>query len=158
MKLRAAAIVLSAALCSAGLAGGAAADETITLVERAAGDTVTDLGAKGDSAGDILTFANEIYDKANAKKAGSDNGWCARTVVGKAWECIWTTTLAEGQITVEGPFYDTADLRARDHRRHRRVCRSQRLPGAARPQRQGHRVRLRLQAEVAAARRLTSSA
>jgi Allene oxide cyclase len=109
LKLRAAAIVLSAALCSAGLAGGAAADETITLVERAASDTVTDLGAKGDSAGDILTFANEIYDKANAKKAGSDNGWCARTVVGKAWECIWTTTLAEGQITVEGPFYDTAD-------------------------------------------------
>jgi hypothetical protein len=108
LKLRAA-IVLSAALCSAGLAGGAAADETITLVERAASDTVTDLGAKGDSAGDILTFANEIYDKANAKKAGSDNGWCARTVVGKAWECIWTTTLAEGQITVEGPFYDTAD-------------------------------------------------
>ena len=109
LKLCAAAIVLSAALCSAGLAGGAAADETITLVERAASDTVTDLGAKGDSAGDILTFANEIYDKANAKKAGSDNGWCARTVVGKAWECIWTTTLAEGQITVEGPFYDTAD-------------------------------------------------
>ena len=30
-------------------------------------------------------------------------------MVGKAWECIWTLTLAEGQITVEGPFYDTAD-------------------------------------------------
>jgi allene oxide cyclase len=108
-KLPIAAVVLTAALGSAFLAGPAAADETITLVERAASDTVTDLGAKGDSAGDILTFANEIYDKANAKKAGSDNGWCARTVVGKAWECIWTTTLAEGQITVEGPFYDTAD-------------------------------------------------
>ena len=64
---------------------------------------------KGDSAGDILTFANEVFDKDNANKVGSDNGWCARTVVGKAWECIWTTTLAEGQITVEGPFYDTAD-------------------------------------------------
>ena len=109
LKLRAAAIVLSAALCSAGLAGGAAADETITLVERAASDTVTDLGAKGDSAGDILTFANEIYDKANANKVGSDNGFCARTVAGKAWECIWTLTLADGQITAEGPFYDTAD-------------------------------------------------
>src|SRR5215813_9761551 len=90
-------------------AGSAAADETITLVERAASDAVTDLGAKGDSAGDILTFANEVYDKGNAKKVGTDNGWCARTVAGKAWECIWTTTLADGQITVEGPFYDTAD-------------------------------------------------
>ena len=108
-KLQAAAIVLTAALGSAFLIGPAAADETLTLVERAGSDTVTDLGAQGDSVGDILTFANEVYDKDNANKVGSDNGWCARTVVGKAWECIWTLTLAEGQITVEGPFYDTAD-------------------------------------------------
>jgi allene oxide cyclase len=86
-----------------------AKDTTLKLVERATTDAVTDLGAKGDSAGDILTFANDIYDKDNANKVGSDNGWCARTVAGKAWECIWTTTLAGGQITVEGPFYDTAD-------------------------------------------------
>jgi hypothetical protein len=103
------AAAIAALLMPALLAGGAAADESITLVERASSDTVTDLGAKGDSVGDILTFANEVYDKENAKKVGSDNGWCARTVAGKAWECIWTTTLADGQITVEGPFYDTAD-------------------------------------------------
>jgi hypothetical protein len=100
---------LCAMLASAVLTGPAVADETIALVERAASDTVTDLGEKGDSAGDILTFANDVYDKDNAKKVGTDNGWCARTVVGTAWECIWTTTLAGGQITVEGPFYDTAD-------------------------------------------------
>src|SRR5262249_6792489 len=86
-----------------------AAAETLKLVERATSDTVTDLGAKGDSAGDILTFANEVYDKSNTKKVGSDNGWCARTAVGKAWECIWTLTLDHGQIPVEGPSYDTAD-------------------------------------------------
>jgi hypothetical protein len=103
------AAAIAALLMPALLAGGAAADESITLVERASSDTVTDLGAKGESVGDILTFANEVYDKENAKKVGSDNGWCARTVAGKAWECIWTTTLADGQITVEGPFYDTAD-------------------------------------------------
>ncbi len=108
-KLSAAAIVLSAAFGSAFLMGRAAADETLALVEHATSDTVTDTGAKGDSVGDILTFANDVFDKDNAKKVGSDNGWCARTVVGKAWECIWTVTLAKGQITVEGPFYDTAD-------------------------------------------------
>ncbi len=108
-KLSAAAIVLSAAFGSALLADRAAADETLALVEHATSDTVTDTGAKGDSVGDILTFANDVFDKDNAGKVGSDNGWCARTVVGKAWECIWTVTLAEGQITVEGPFYDTAD-------------------------------------------------
>jgi hypothetical protein len=108
-RLHAAAVVLSAALGAACLTGGAAADETLTLVERATSDAVTDLGAQGDSAGDILTFANEVFDKDNANKVGSDQGWCARTVVGKAWECIWTTILADGQITVQGPFYDTAD-------------------------------------------------
>jgi len=104
-----AAAALAALLTPAFLAGAAAADETIALVERASTDATTDLGAQGDSAGDILTFANEVYDKNNAKKAGFDNGWCVRTVPGKAYECIWTTTLADGQITVEGPFYDTAD-------------------------------------------------
>ncbi|MGH6960584.1 MAG: allene oxide cyclase family protein [Dongiaceae bacterium] len=108
-KLHAAAIVLSAALGSASVTDGAAADETLTFVERATSDAVTDLGAQGDSAGDILTFANEIFDKDNANKVGSDNGFCARTVAGKAWECVWTLTLADGQITAEGPFYDTAD-------------------------------------------------
>ena len=27
-------------------------------------------------------------------------------MAGAAYECIWTTFLASGQITVEGPFYD----------------------------------------------------
>jgi hypothetical protein len=107
--LHAAAIVLSAALAAAFPSARAAADETLALVDHATSDAVTDLGAKGDSAGDILTFANDVFDKDNAMKVGTDNGWCVRTVVGKAWECIWTTTLEGGQITVEGPFYDTAD-------------------------------------------------
>lgn len=92
-------------------AGPAFADEMkqMALVERATTDVVTDIGAAGDSAGDILTFANEIFDESNAAKVGDDNGWCVRTVVGKAWECFWTLTLADGQITVEGPFLDAGD-------------------------------------------------
>jgi len=82
---------------------------TIKLVERATTDAVTDLGAKDDSAGDLLTFANEIYDERNANKLGTDNGWCIRTVPGKAWECFWTLFLADGQITVAGPFLDGSD-------------------------------------------------
>ena len=38
-----------------------------------------------------------------------DNGWCIRTAVGKAWECFWTPTLDDGQITVKGPFLDGSD-------------------------------------------------
>ena len=36
----------------------------VNLVERATSDAVLDLGEKGDTVGDILTFANEIYDQA----------------------------------------------------------------------------------------------
>ncbi|HEU4742281.1 MAG TPA: allene oxide cyclase family protein [Meiothermus sp.] len=91
------------------LAGLALAKTTFRVVERATTDTVTDLGDKGDSVGDILTFANEVYDPSNTRKVGTDQGYCVRTVVGKAWECFWTLSLQGGQITVEGPFYDAAD-------------------------------------------------
>jgi allene oxide cyclase len=105
---------LLAALGVAGclsLAGvvSAAEPETFTVVERATTDAVTDTGATGDSVGDILTFANEVFDAANKEKVGTDNGWCVRTVAGKAWECFWTLSLEGGQLTVAGPFLDGAD-------------------------------------------------
>lgn len=78
------------------------------MVEHATTDAVTDTGASGDSAGDILTFANEVYDADDKNKIGTDQGICFRTVPGKAWECFWTLSLDKGQLTVEGPFYDTA--------------------------------------------------
>jgi hypothetical protein len=83
--------------------------EEINLVERATSDAVLDTGAAGDSAGDILTFGNEVYDADNKNKVGDDTGWCIRTMVGKAWECFWTLSLQDGQITVAGPFTDGKD-------------------------------------------------
>ena len=85
------------------------AAERLQVVEHADTDTVVDLGAKGDSVGDLLTFANPVYDAANKTKLGSDQGYCIRVVVGKSWECFWTLMLAGGEITVEGPFYDSGD-------------------------------------------------
>ena len=81
---------------------------TLAVVERATTDVVTDTGEKGDTVGDVLTFANEVFDQKNETMIGTDQGFCVRTVVGKAWECIWTLTLKEGQLTVEGPFYDAS--------------------------------------------------
>ena len=81
----------------------------ITVVERAVTDTFVDLGPKGDSRGDQLTFANPVYNRTNSTKVGRDQGSCVRTVVGKAWQCSFTTWLAKGSLVVEGPFYDTRD-------------------------------------------------
>jgi allene oxide cyclase len=90
-------------------AGPAAADEVIEMVEHATSDAVTDTGASGDSVGDVLTFANEVFDADDKAKIGTDQGVCFRTVAGQAWECFWTVSLDKGQITVEGPFYDKGD-------------------------------------------------
>ena len=96
-------IVLAATALAAGAAG---TSKTIRVVERATTDAVTETGKKGDSAGDLLTFANGLYNAANTTSVGSDDGWCIRTVAGKSWECSWTNTLAGGQIMVTGPFLD----------------------------------------------------
>ena len=85
------------------------AAQRIQLIEHADTDATLDLGAKGDSVGDLLTFANPVFDSANKTRVGSDQGYCVRVVAGKSWECFWTLRLEDGQITVEGPFYDTGD-------------------------------------------------
>ncbi len=85
------------------------AKEQIVVVERPVGETTVDLGTKGDSVGDLLVFANKVYDAGNKTQVGTDQGYCVRTIVGKSWECFWTLTLAAGQITVEGPFLDAGD-------------------------------------------------
>jgi allene oxide cyclase len=104
-----AAAILTFAVVNA-TAGGSRSREggTIHVIEHATSDAVTN-GTAGDSAGNILTFANDVFDSANAKKVGTDQGYCIRIEVGKSWECNWTTFLPGGQITVEGPFLDTGD-------------------------------------------------
>jgi allene oxide cyclase len=83
--------------------------KAITVIEHATSDTTTDTGASGDSVGDILTFANDVFDPANAQKVGTDQGYCLRVVAGTSYECTWTTFLPGGQIVVAGPFYDAKD-------------------------------------------------
>jgi hypothetical protein len=112
LAVAAAAAALTVAAAAPAKSGNSAAGwRTIYVIEHATTDAVTDLAPAGDSAGDVLTFANEVFDKTNANHSGHDNGFCVRTVKGAAWECMWTTFLAGGHITVEGPYYDTRNSR-----------------------------------------------
>jgi hypothetical protein len=79
---------------------------TITVVEHATTDATTDTGAAGDTAGDILTFANDVFDAADKRKVGTDQGYCVRVAPGASYECTWTAFLESGQIVVSGPFFD----------------------------------------------------
>jgi allene oxide cyclase len=96
------AIAIPAVAASQSGAGGRA----FTVVERAETDAVIDLGAAGDSIGDLLAFGNPIFDRTNTNEVGRDEGQCIRTNPGLSWECSWTTILANGAITVQGPFTD----------------------------------------------------
>lgn len=100
--------VLVVAVVNATAKNTAKGDGSIHVVEHATSDAVTN-GSASDAAGNVLTFANDVFDSADHARVGSDQGYCIRIVVGKTWECNWTTFLPGGQITVEGPFSDTGD-------------------------------------------------
>ncbi len=97
-----------AAISALGLAGAAPA-ETIHVIERATSDRTAHVGPAPDNAGDILTFANDVFDAANSVRIGTDQGYCIRIAPGKSYECAWTLFLEGGQITVAGPFLDAVD-------------------------------------------------
>jgi len=87
----------------------ARAAEHLTVVERPTHETTINRVAKTDSIGDLLVFDNPVFDAANKTQVGTDQGFCVRVLPGKSWECVWTNTLKDGMITVEGPFFDTGD-------------------------------------------------
>jgi allene oxide cyclase len=81
---------------------------TIHVVEHAATDKVIDIGAPGDSSGDLLTFHNILFDAKNDHRVGKDQGECVRIAPHQGtWECRWVAWInGKGSITVEGQFSD----------------------------------------------------
>ena len=80
------------------------------LIEHPVNEHVVDLAPKGDSQGDQFPFSNLLFDKTNSHQVGRDQGNCIRTNPNRGeWQCSWTNKLRNGDITVEGPFYDTRD-------------------------------------------------
>jgi allene oxide cyclase len=107
--------LLAASTGAAGAAGSGAAGAraaktaTIHVIERAVTDTQVPSGGAGpaDATGNALTFHNQVYDAKDRRRVGHDQGFCMRISPAEgSWECLWTTFLSHGQITVEGPFYD----------------------------------------------------
>ena len=107
LAVAAATAVVAAAIASGSPGPKLAAPATVVVIEHATSDTVADIAPRGDSDGDVLVFGNRVFDKTDARAVGRDQGYCLRISAQKGrWECAWTTFLAAGQITVEGPFYD----------------------------------------------------
>jgi allene oxide cyclase len=84
-----------------------AAGSTISVIEHATTDTEQPSVSGKDAAGNVLTFHNKVYNPADKTQVGHDEGFCMRlSVADGSWECLWTTFLKGGQITVQGPYYD----------------------------------------------------
>jgi allene oxide cyclase len=111
------AAAVTAALTAGGIAATASAAHpiqartaaaTVHVIEHAITDTEIPTGGGKDVKGNILTFNNPVFNVANTKQVGHDEGFCTRLAPKQGiWECLWTTFLKGGQITVQGPFYDT---------------------------------------------------
>jgi hypothetical protein len=102
--------VLGAAAVSIAGAPKVTEPRRLVVVEHADTDAVTDTGLAGDTAGDLLTFANPVYNAGDTAQVGRDQGDCIRIdPKGGKWECRWITYVGGGALTVEGPFYDAKD-------------------------------------------------
>ncbi len=85
-----------------------AAAASVHVIEHAITDTESASLAGKDAPGNELIFTNPVFNVANKKQVGHDEGFCTRLDPKKgSWECLWTTFLKGGQITVQGPYYDT---------------------------------------------------
>lgn len=64
-----------------------------------------DIGALGDSPGDMFIFDQPLLD-SDSKRIGNNSGICVRTLVGHSLQCQWTLTLENGTIQVAGREFD----------------------------------------------------
>ncbi len=84
------------------------AGTTVHVIEHANTDLENPGVGGKDVKGNVLTFNNPVFNVANTKQVGHDEGFCIRVAPAQGiWECLWTTFLKAGQITVQGPYYDT---------------------------------------------------
>ena len=89
---------LGAGAGSASAARAHAAATTVHVIEHAITDTeVPGVGGK-DVKGNILTFNNPVFNVANTKQVGHDEGFCVRVAPAQSiWECLWTQRRRCGQ-------------------------------------------------------------
>ena len=116
-RCRTFALAATAALTAGAIAAGPSsakpsrilkAVKTVHVIEHAITDTENPGVGGKDAKGNVLTFNNPVFNVANTKQVGHDEGFCIRVAPAQGiWECLWTTFLKAGQITVQGPYYDT---------------------------------------------------
>lgn len=90
-------------------AGGASkqANETRTfrVIEKTTAFQFVEIDPAGDSQGDYVVGASELFNRAN-RKIGTDHWMCVRTNIGEQRHCTLTYFFARGFLTLQGPYRD----------------------------------------------------
>jgi hypothetical protein len=90
------------AVTSAG--GNSTAATTIRLYEHDTSQATVDLGAPGESEGDVFVFAGDTFNRKGGTKLGRAAGTCTTLSTGAAGEvmCVINFSLPGGQISTQG--------------------------------------------------------
>ena len=82
----------------------------LQLISITGPEQLSDMGEKGDSPGDILTFTSTIKDAKGEATLGEDHGYCFRiSPAAHTWECAFSVVLKGGSINAAGTDNDAGD-------------------------------------------------
>jgi hypothetical protein len=65
-----------------------------------------DLGPAGDSVGDMVVFSFRVLNRVGGRRIGAGHGYCVRTEVGVANDCLANASLPGGRIVFQWEEHD----------------------------------------------------
>jgi hypothetical protein len=67
---------------------------------------LVDVGAPGDSVGDMLVFTFQVFNRNGGSRIGAGHGYCVRTEAGVASDCLSNASLPGGRIILQWEEHD----------------------------------------------------
>jgi hypothetical protein len=67
---------------------------------------LVDVGAPGDSVGDMVVFTFQVLNRNGGSRLGAGHGYCVRTEVGVANDCLANSSLPGGRIVLQWESHD----------------------------------------------------
>jgi hypothetical protein len=65
-----------------------------------------DAAPAGDSAGDMTVFAFRVFDRNSGRRIGAGHGYCVRTEVAVARDCLANSSLPGGRVVLQWEEHD----------------------------------------------------
>ncbi len=98
-------VALGVAAATGGAADRTGGARTFDVVERTTAVQFVDAAPAGDSLGDSVIGASDLFD-ARDRKIGTSHWTCVRTNLASQRHCTLTYFLARGFLTLQGPYRD----------------------------------------------------